>query len=59
QTVFAGASDEQVEEYKINFGVVYEMNGNLLASTTSLLIIVGTTIVLAMLSIIIFKRINK
>ncbi|MEG0384824.1 MAG: ABC transporter permease [Solibacillus sp.] len=59
QTVFAGASNEQVEAYKINFGVVYEMNGNLLTSTTSLLIIVGTTIVLAMLSIIIFKRRNK
>ncbi len=59
QTVFAGASNEQVEAYKINFGVVYEMNGNLLTSTTSLLIIVGTTIVLAVLSILIFKKRNK
>lgn len=59
QTVFAGASNEQVEAYKINFGVVYEMNGNLLASSTSLLIIVGTTIVLAALSILIFKKKNK
>ncbi|MEG0439721.1 MAG: ABC transporter permease [Solibacillus sp.] len=59
QTVFAGASNEQVEAYKINFGVVYEMNGNSLTSTTSLLIIVGTTIVLAVLSILIFKRRNK
>ncbi|MGE7022596.1 ABC transporter permease [Solibacillus cecembensis] len=56
QTVFAGAPNKLVEEYKINFGVVYEMNGNLLASSTSLLIIVGTTIVLAALSILLFKK---
>lgn len=59
QTVFAGAPNKLVEEYKINFGVVYEMNGNLLASSTSLLIIVGTTIVLAALSILLFKKRNK
>ncbi|MCH7323915.1 ABC transporter permease [Solibacillus sp. MA9] len=59
QTVFAGASNEQIEAYKINYGIVYKMNGNLLASTTSLLIIVGTTIVFAALSILIFKKRNK
>ncbi|MEK4427409.1 ABC transporter permease [Solibacillus sp. FSL K6-1523] len=59
QTVFAGAPNEQVEAYKINFGVVYEMNGNLLASSTSLLIIVGTTVILAVLSILLFKKRNK
>lgn len=59
QTVFAGAPNKLVEEYKINFGVVYEMNGNLLASSTSLLIIVGTTMILAALSILLFKKRNK
>lgn len=59
QTVFAGSSVAQVEEYKINYGIVYEMNGNLLSSTTSLLVIVVTTFVLAALSIIIFKKKNK
>lgn len=59
QTVFAYASDAQVEDYKINFAIVYEMNGKLLASTTSLLVIVITTIILAALSIIIFKKKNK
>ncbi|ATP42134.1 transporter [Solibacillus sp. R5-41] len=59
QTVFAGAPDAQVEAYKINYGIVYEMNGKLLASTTSLLVILVTTIVLAVLSILIFKKKNK
>ena len=56
QSVFAGAPAAEVESYKINFGIVYEMNGELLSSTTSLLVIVITTIVLVILSIMIFKK---
>lgn len=56
QTVFAGAENAQVEQYKFNYGIVYEMNGKILTSTMSFIIIVITTIVLATLSIIIFKK---
>lgn len=59
QTVFVGAPDALVQDYKINYGIVYEMNGHLLAPSTSLLVIVMTTIVLGILSILIFKRKNK
>ena len=59
ETVFANAPREQVDTYLLNFGVVYEMNGQQISATTSLLFIIVTTIVLALLSIIIFKRKNK
>lgn len=58
-SVFAGASDEMVEGYKVTYGVLYEMNGTVLSHSTSLLIMAGATIVFAVLAIVIFKRKNK
>lgn len=58
-TVFDGVPAADVVDYKINYGVIYEMNGHLLSSTTSIIIILVTIVVLATLSILIFKKINK
>lgn len=58
-TVFAGAPAEVMEEYKLTYGVLYEMNGTVLSHSTSVLIMVGATVVFALLAIFIFKRKNK
>lgn len=58
-TVFEGVPAIDVEAYKLNYGVVYEINGQLLSSTTSILIILVTIVILAILSIIIFKKRNR
>lgn len=58
-TVFEGAPLAQVDAYKINYGVIYEINSHILSSTTSIIIILTTMIVLSVLSIIIFKKKNK
>ena len=55
-TVFEGVPAKDVEAYKLNYGVVYEMNGQILNSTTSILIIFITIFILAIPSIIIFKK---
>lgn len=57
--VFEGAPASQVEDYKIMYGIVYDLHGNILSTSTSIIIIVVTIIVLAILSIIIFKKKNK
>ncbi|MGE7092032.1 ABC transporter permease [Lysinibacillus sp. NPDC048646] len=57
--VFDGVPVTHVATYKVNYGIVYDLNGNLLSSTTSLLVILVTIVVLAMLSIIIFIKKNK
>ncbi|PAQ13547.1 transporter [Bacillaceae bacterium SAOS 7] len=54
--VFDGAPATQVEAYKINYGMIYEWNGQQLNATTSIAIIVITMVVLSILSIIIFKK---
>lgn len=59
QTVFEGAPAAMVEEYQLSYGVMYEMNGQLISSTTSLLFIIVTILVLTVLSIVIFKQKNK
>ena len=59
QTVFSDAPNSQVEEYLINYGIVYEINNNLLSSSTSYIVIVITTLLLATFSILIFKKKNK
>ncbi|MGE7916505.1 ABC transporter permease [Lysinibacillus xylanilyticus] len=57
--VFNGVPASYVEDYKINYGIVYELHGNILSISTSVIIIFVTIIVLATLSIIIFKKKNK
>lgn len=59
QTVFSDAPNSQVEDYLINYGIVYEINNNLLSSTTSYIVIVITILLLAVFSILIFKKKNK
>ncbi|MEH6948226.1 ABC transporter permease [Bacillus sp. JJ634] len=56
QTVFKTIPSEQVDAYKLNYGVMYEINGQIISSSTSIAIIIATTIVLAFVSIGIFKR---
>lgn len=57
--VFEGAPASQLEEYKKVYGIVYDLHGNILSTSTSMIIIVVTIIALAILSIIIFKKKNK
>lgn len=56
QTVFKTTPSEHVDAYKLNYGVMYEMNGHIISSSASIAIIVVTTIVLAFVSSRIFKR---
>lgn len=58
-TVFDGVPSAEVEAYKINYGINYDINGHLLSSTASIVFIFVTIVVLAILSIIIFKKRNK
>lgn len=57
--VFEGAPASQLEEYKKVYGIVYDLHGNIVSTSTSMAIIIVTIIVLALLSIIIFKKKNK
>lgn len=57
--VFDGVPASYVEDYKINYGTVYELHGNILSTSTSVIIIFVSILVLAILSIIIFKKKNK
>ena len=59
QTVFKSIPTEHVEVYKLNYGVIYEMNGSIVSSTTSIVIILLTSIALAFVSISIFKRAHQ
>jgi multidrug/hemolysin transport system permease protein len=59
KTVFEGVPASQVETYQTNFGIAYEINGNLLSSTTSLIVIVITIVVLTILSIFLYMKKNK
>ncbi len=57
--VFEGAPASRVEDYKIMYGILYDLHGNILSTSTSMIIIIVTIIVLAILSIIIFKKKNQ
>ena len=57
--VFAGVPTEYIEQYKITYGVMYEMNGSILPTSTSLVVIIGSIIIFSFVSIIIFKKKNK
>lgn len=54
--VFEGTPVSYVNDYKINYGIVYELHGNALSASTSILIIVGTILILAIASLLLFKR---
>lgn len=54
--VFDGVPTAYVEDYKINYGIIYDLHGNILSTSTSFFIIVSTTIILAAASIMLFKR---
>jgi len=56
QSVFAGAPVEVVQEYKLVYGVTYKLHGHELSLPTSYLIVGLAIVVLAILSIMIFKR---
>lgn len=58
-SVFAGAPVEMIEEYKLMYGVLYEMNGTILSQSASVFIMVGSAVVFTVLAIIIFKQKNK
>lgn len=57
--VFVGVPVDYIEQYKMSFGILYEMNGSILPLSTSLFIIVGSIIIFTITSMIIFKRKNK
>ncbi len=57
--VFAGVPLEYIEQYKITYGVLYEMNGSILPTSTSLAVILGSIIIFTIVSVIIFKKKNK
>lgn len=54
--VFEGTPVSYVNDYKINYGIVYELHGNTLSASTSILIIVGTILILAIASLLLFER---
>lgn len=54
--VFEGTPVSYVNDYKINYGIVYELHGNTLSASTSILIIVSTILILAIASLLLFKR---
>ncbi|WP_431027211.1 ABC transporter permease [Lysinibacillus sp. LZ02] len=56
--VFSG-TPEALAQYKKNFGVVYEWNNTLLSTSVSYIVIIGSTIALATISLLIFKLKNK
>lgn len=58
-TVFENTSSSQIEEYKLNYGILYEINGHFLTSIESLLFILVTILILIIFSIIIFKKKNN
>lgn len=57
--VFEGVPASHVEEYKEMYGIVYDLHGNILSTSTSVIIILATILILAILSIILFKKKNK
>ncbi|AWE07140.1 multidrug ABC transporter permease [Lysinibacillus sp. 2017] len=54
-----GGNVEFAEDYMLNFGVVYKINGSIISGTTSILFIVGTIILLGFLSAIVFLKKHK
>ncbi len=59
QTVFSNSPSTQIDSYKLNYGVMYEINGHVISNSTSIIFIIATTFVLAIVSIAIFKHRNQ
>jgi len=57
--VFEGVPVSQVKDYKEMYGIVYDLHGSILSTSTSIIIILATILILAILSIILFKKKNK
>jgi len=57
--VFESVPVSQVEDYKEMYGIVYDLHGSILSTSTSIIIILATILILAILSIILFKKKNK
>lgn len=55
EKVFAG-NELYAKTYKVDYGVMYEMNGSIISSTMSLLFVLSTIIVLGTLSAVVFRR---
>ncbi|WP_274307246.1 ABC transporter permease [Solibacillus daqui] len=55
RTVFAGAVTYE-EEYKLNYGVVYEIGDSIFSPISSVLFIVGTIIAIGLFAAIVYKR---
>ncbi|MCT6924917.1 ABC transporter permease [Metasolibacillus sp.] len=55
-TVFADAPIEAIEQYKLIYGISYKLHGTILSHATSYIVIVCTIVILAIVSITIFKR---
>ncbi|MEK3765508.1 MULTISPECIES: ABC transporter permease [unclassified Solibacillus] len=55
EKVFAG-NDVYARTYKVDYGVMYEINGSILSSMMSLLFVLTTIIVLGTLSTLLFRR---
>ena len=56
--VFAGNA-EYAESYMLDYGVVYQIGDSILSGTTSILIIIGTILLLGFLSAIVFLKKHK
>jgi len=56
--VFKG-STTAAETYRLNFGIMYEFNGDIISHSASLIFIIVSTILLALLSLGLFARKNK
>ena len=55
ETVFAGY-ELYTKTYKVDYGVMYEINGSILSNSMSLIFVVSTIIVLGTLSAVVFRR---
>ncbi|PYG85716.1 ABC-2 family transporter [Ruminiclostridium sufflavum DSM 19573] len=58
QLVFSNTT-ASIDTYKLHYGVVYSLNGNIVSPISSIIFILISTVVFASLSIYIFKKINK
>lgn len=56
QSVFNGAPSQVVDTYKLNYGVMYEMNGQIVPHSISMTIIIASSVGLALVSLLMFKR---
>ncbi|WP_341302764.1 ABC transporter permease [Lysinibacillus sp. FSL H8-0500] len=58
QNVFKG-NEAFAENYMLQYGIIYEINGTVISNISSVLLIVGTIMVVGVVAIIIFSRKHK